>query len=66
MGAAETNDDGLTFKQWYAAANRAVSAVCGLGLDDLADGPSYDSWADCVPPSEYAEELLIEEGFPFP
>ena len=62
----ETNDSGLTFKQWYREANAACIAIAGVGLDDLADGPSYDSWQDDCPPDEYAEELLIEEGFPFP
>ena len=59
------NSDGLTFQQWYATADRAVAAVCGLGLDDLADGPSWDAWNDDVDPADYAEERLGEEGFPF-
>ena len=63
--STKTNDSGLTFKQWLAEANAACEEICGLGLNDLADGPSWDMWNDDCPPREYAEELLVEEGFPF-
>ena len=65
MTTDATNDDGLTFKQWYAAANKVCSGISGLTLDDLADGPSWDHWHDGCSPREYAEELLENEGFPF-
>ena len=60
-----TNDQGLTFDQWYRKADMAVARVCGLGLDDLADGPSWDCWEAGYAPAEYARERLEEEGFPF-
>ena len=61
----KTNDNGVTFQAWFNRADQAVHAVCGLGLDDLADGPSYDAWSDGVEPDDYAHDLLVEEGFPF-
>lgn len=61
----QTNEQGLTFQQWFDEANTACESLCGLGLDDLADGPSYDSWESGMSPREYAEEILEEEGFPF-
>jgi len=65
MNAQDTNEDGMTFKQWYAAADRAVSRHAGLGVDDLPDGNSWDAWSESVHPSDYAVMLLEEEGFPF-
>tara|TARA_R110002020_G_scaffold173263_1_gene364075 strand:- start:359 stop:574 length:216 start_codon:yes stop_codon:yes gene_type:complete len=61
----DTNEDGITFKQWYAAADRAVYRRSGLGVDDLPDGNSWDAWNESVDPSDYAVMLLEEEGFPF-
>ena len=58
------NECGVTFEAWLSQADRAVAAVCGLGLDDLADGPSWDAWTDGVPPSEYAGERLDDAGYP--
>lgn len=57
--------NGLTFTAWLVAADKHVLSLAGVGLSDLADGPSYDSWADEMSPQEYAEELLADEGFPF-
>jgi hypothetical protein len=58
-----TNDNGLTFKEWLRLADRAVSAVCGLGLDDLPDGPSWDAWNDDEAPADYASTMLYDAGF---
>ena len=58
-----TNDNGLTFKEWLRLADRAVSAVCGLGLDDLPDGPSWDAWNDDESPADYASTVLYDAGF---
>lgn len=52
-----------TFEVWYAAVNAAVAAICGLSADDLADGPSRDSWEDGMSAKAYARMLLREEGF---
>lgn len=60
----DVNSYGQTFPQWYRAVNARVLARAGLGIDDLADGPSWDAWADDTPAAEYADERLEEEGFP--
>ena len=65
MTTTATNDNGLTFQAWYAKVDRIVSAFAGLGIEDLADGPSWDCWNDGYTPREYAYERLTEEGFPF-
>ena len=56
--------DELAFQAWYKKATRACEAICGLGLSDLTDGPSWDSWDSGMDPTEYAESRLEEEGFP--
>ena len=61
----KTNSNGDTFEAWYRKANAECVGIAGLGIDDLADGPSYDSWADDVDPRDYAIERLEEEDFPF-
>jgi len=62
---APTNGAGHTFKEWYRLADEAVAAVCGLGIDDLPDGNSYDAWDADEAPKDYARMILEEEGFPF-
>lgn len=52
------------FESWYAACDRACIAIAGLGIDDLTDGPSHDSWESGMTPQEYVEERLAEDGFP--
>ena len=59
-----TTIDRTEFDLWYAAADRACSAISGLGIDDLADGPSRDAFDDGYSPEEYARERLEDEGFP--
>lgn len=58
-----TNDNSLTFKEWHRLANRAVARVCGLGLDDLPDGPAWDAWNDDEAPADYASTMLYDAGF---
>ena len=58
------NGAGHTFKEWYRLADRFVAAACGLGLDDLSDGPSWDAWNDDEAPEDYASTVLYDEGFP--
>lgn len=60
-----TNGSGLTFKEWYRKADHAVARVCGLGVDDLPDGNSYDAFISDELPADYARMILEEEGFPF-
>jgi hypothetical protein len=54
----------ITFDAWYAQVDRICQATCGLGIEDLADGPSWDAWSDGCTPREYVRERLEEEGFP--
>lgn len=64
MTTTRLNNRGQTFEQWYTATDLAVSAICGLGVDDLPDGNSWDAWNDDTTPRDYAIMLLEEEGFP--
>ena len=59
-----TNDNGLTYKEWFRLADQSVEAVCGLGLDDLPDGPSWHAWDDDESPEDYASTVLYDAGFP--
>lgn len=62
----QTNEDGYTFTQWCQTVNAHCIGLAGIGIDDLPDGNSNDAWQANTPPLEYAEELLHEDGFPFP
>lgn len=55
----------MTFNQWYKAANEACIRLSGVGIDDLADGPSRSCYNSGMSPEEYATQQLEEEGFPF-
>ena len=55
--------NGLTFEEWYNKVNDYVVAQAGVGIEDLADGPSFDCWQGEYSPEEYAEEQLYSEGF---
>jgi hypothetical protein len=59
------NDERARYEAWYARCDRVCLSVAGVGIDDLGDGPSWDSWASGMSPSEYVGERLAEEGFPF-
>jgi hypothetical protein len=52
------------FEAWYSAADKVCGAICGLGIDDLPDGPSWDSWDAGMTPREYVMDRLESEGFP--
>ena len=56
--------NGLTFDQWYKRCDVICGGIAGLGIDDLADGPSWDAWENGCTPREYVLERLEEEGFP--
>lgn len=60
----EVNDDGLTFREWMRKVNGILAARCGLTANDLADGPSWDTWNDGGSPEDYASDLLYDNGFP--
>ena len=60
-----TNESGLTFDEWYRKADHAVDRICGLGVDDLPDGNSYDAFISNESPASYVRMILEEEGFPF-
>lgn len=57
------NESGHTFKEWHQLADRAVARVCGLGLNDLPDGPSWQAWDDGESPADYASTMLYDAGF---
>lgn len=61
----EIDDERERFQAWYRKVDAIVSSIAGIGIDDLADGPSFDSFRDGASPREYAEERLADEGFPF-
>ncbi len=60
-----TNENGLTFDQWYAKVDYIVLDIAGVGIEDLADGNSYDAWSSGATSRDYAVMMLEEEGFPF-
>jgi hypothetical protein len=53
-----------TFKQWLAAVDDKLVAKSGLGVRDLADQPYHDWYDDDMSPTEAAEQVLEDEGFP--
>ena len=58
--AMDTNEDGLTLKQWVAAVDKVLVGVCGLTSGDLADFPIYDSWCDGLTAVEGAFVCAVE------
>ena len=58
------NDNGADFERWMARADKACVSIAGVGIEDLADGNSYDAWDGGASPEEYARERLDEAGFP--
>ena len=53
-----------TFEDWYREANRICVATAGVGIDDLADGPSFDAFEAGDTPGTYVSDRLAYEGFP--
>ena len=53
-----------SFEDWYREANRICVATAGVGIDGLADGPSWDAFEAGDTPGEYVSDRLAEEGFP--
>lgn len=56
--------NGKTFRAWYNQCDQLIATICGLSLDDLADGPSWEAWSDEITPAEYVYERLDDAGFP--
>ena len=54
----------MTYDDWYKQADSACSALSGFGIDDLADGNSYDAWSDGESPQEYARSVLRSSDYP--
>lgn len=63
---ADINEDGYTWRNWKKNANDYSLALSGVTLDDLPDTNMYDAWLNNCPPEEFVDEVLLEEGFPFP
>jgi hypothetical protein len=62
MPALKRASQGLSFEAWYSKVDTLLINTVGVGIDDLADGPSYDCWESDMTPAEYAIERLTEEG----
>jgi hypothetical protein len=54
-----------TFASWMKEVDEHVSAISGLGVNDLSDYPFSDAFNDERDALEVAEELLEENDFPF-
>lgn len=52
----DTITDGLPFKQWLARVELIVTTAIGVGLDDVGDWPSYDTYQSEATPAEGVEE----------
>ena len=52
-----TSND-LTFERWYREVNRICMRRIGLGVEDLADFASYDTWESGATPLEGFEACL--------
>ena len=50
------------FEAWYAQCDQICADIAGIGVDDLTDGPSYDSWEAGYSPCEYVLERLKDAG----
>ena len=53
----------LTFEKWMSKVDAAISQICGLTSEDLADQCYRDWYEDEMSPSEAASEALEAEGF---
>jgi hypothetical protein len=51
----------FTFEEWYQAVDDLMVQTVGLGIDDLADGPSYDSYDAGVTPRAYVRRQIRAE-----
>jgi hypothetical protein len=49
-----------TYKQWCAKVDALLHAKVGVGMNDLADGPSRDAYDDGLTPRDYAFGTLPE------
>ena len=47
-----------TFEDWYREVNRICVATAGVGIDDLADGPSFDAFEAGDTPGTYVSDRL--------
>jgi hypothetical protein len=55
----KVNFDGLTYRQWETAVDKAMLAKHGVGIDDIPDQAWRDWWADDMEVIE-AMDLAIE------
>lgn len=51
------------FTEWLRKVDAAVTATCGIGIDDLPDYAYSDYHEDGMTPKETARLVLQEEGF---
>lgn len=53
----------MTYEEWMAEADAVCIGIAGVGIEDLADGPSRDAFDDELTPREYVMDRLRQEGF---
>jgi hypothetical protein len=53
----------VDFANWLKRANQICENMVGLSLDDLPDGPSWDSWDAGVEADIYVTEILSDNGY---
>ena len=54
----------MSFNRWMAMVNREVTAISGLGVNDLADAPYRDMYEDDIEVEDAALEVLELSDFP--
>lgn len=55
----------MTFESWMKEVDAEITALCGLGVDDLADYMYRDAYDDGDSPEDVAVMVLEENDFPF-
>lgn len=61
----DTNEAGQTFEQWFDKVDAILSATIGLGANDGADWPSYDTWlSGATPRDALAAWADYQDGLP--
>lgn len=58
------NCDELSSRQWLDRVNAYLKPrTGGLTLDDFSDRLTYDAWEAGETPEEFAQDVLLEEGY---
>ena len=54
----------MSFSRWMAMVDREVTAISGLGVNDLADAPYRDMYEDEIDVEDAAFEVLERSDYP--